>query len=55
MSQQDVEVTDAEEALDAAEGGQDDGAAADAELSDLELEGDIAADYVRRPAGHRGS
>ena len=28
MSQQDVEVTDAEEALDAAEGGQDDGDAA---------------------------
>ena len=46
MSQQDVEVTDAEEALDAAEGGQDDGAPAGTKLSDLEREGDIAADYV---------
>ena len=46
MSQQDVEVTDAEEALDAAEGSQDDGASASTQLSDLELEGDIAADYV---------
>src|SRR5439155_7896054 len=46
VSQQDVEVTDAEEALDAAEGGQDAEDAASAELSDLELEGDIAADYV---------
>ena len=41
MSQQDVEVTDAEEALDAAEGGQDDGASASTQLSDLELEGDL--------------
>ena len=46
MSQQDVEVTDAEEVLDGAEDGQDAEDAADAELSDLELEGDIAADYV---------
>ena len=49
MSQQDVEVTDAEEALDGAEDGQDDQDAEDgqdAELSDLEFEGDIAADYV---------
>jgi spoIIIJ-associated protein len=61
VSQQDVEVTDAEEVLDDAEDGQDvddveDGQDAedtrDAEgsdgdqLSDLELEGDIAADYV---------
>jgi len=52
VSQQDVEVTDAEEALDGAEDGQDAEDAAggedgqDAELSDLELEGDIAADYV---------
>ena len=46
MSQQDVEVTDAEEALDATEGGQDDGAPASTQLSDLEFEGDIAADYV---------
>ena len=61
MSQQDVEVTDAEEVLDDAEDGQDvddveDGRDAedtrDAEVSDgdqlndLELEGDIAADYV---------
>ena len=52
MSQQDVEVTDAEEALDAAEeldaaeDGPDVGSAASTQLSDLELEGDIAADYV---------
>ena len=55
MSQQDVEVTDAEEALDGAEDGQDVDDAQDAEdagasdgdqLNDLELEGDIAADYV---------
>jgi spoIIIJ-associated protein len=52
VSQQDVEVTDAEEALDAAEeldaaeDGQDVGSAASTQLSDLELEGDIAADYV---------
>jgi spoIIIJ-associated protein len=57
VSQQDVEVTDAEEvldgagdgeALDGAEDGQDADADADAstQLSDLELEGDIAADYV---------
>ena len=46
MSQQDVEVTDAEEALDATEGGQDDGAPSSTQLSDLEFEGDVAADYV---------
>ena len=46
MSQQDVEVTDAEEALDGVEDGRDAEDAADPELSDLELEGDIAADYV---------
>ena len=51
MSQQDVEVSDAEEALEGAEGAEDGGelegsAEDDAELSDLELEGDIAADYV---------
>ena len=46
MSQQDVEVTDAEEALDGAEDGQDADADASTQLSDLELEGDIAADYV---------
>jgi spoIIIJ-associated protein len=61
VSQQDVEVTDAEEVLDHAEDGQDvddvedgqdaedtqDAEASDGDrLSDLELEGDIAADYV---------
>jgi spoIIIJ-associated protein len=49
VSQQDVEVTDAEEALDDAEGGQDaeDVEASDSDqLSDLEFEGDIAADYI---------
>ena len=46
MSQQDVEVTDAEEVLDGAEDGQDADADASTPLSDLELEGDIAADYV---------
>jgi spoIIIJ-associated protein len=46
VSQQDVEVTDAEEALDATEGDQDAGIPASTQLSDLELEGDIAADYV---------
>jgi spoIIIJ-associated protein len=61
VSQQDVEVTDAEEVLDDAEDGQDvddvedgqdaedtqDAEASDGDqLSDLELEGDIAADYV---------
>ena len=52
MSQQDVEVTDAEEAFDAAADvdapDSPDGAALDAaaKLNDLELEGDIAADYV---------
>ena len=50
MSQQDVEVSDAEEALEGAEGAEDggelEGSADTAELSDLELEGDIAADYV---------
>jgi len=44
VSQQDVEVTDAEDVLDGAEDGQD--ADASTPLSDLELEGDIAADYV---------
>jgi spoIIIJ-associated protein len=39
VSQQDVEVTDAEEALEEVED-------AAPQLSDLELEGDIAADYV---------
>jgi spoIIIJ-associated protein len=52
VSQQDVEVTDAEEAFDAdavADGDAPEGEAAEgdaASLSDLELEGDIAADYV---------
>jgi spoIIIJ-associated protein len=62
VSQQDVEVTDAEEVLDDAEDGRDveDGQDAEAsggrgsddegsdgdKLNDLELEGDIAADYV---------
>ena len=50
MSQQDVEVSDAEEALEVAEGPEADGelggSADTAQLSDLELEGDIAADYV---------
>ena len=46
MSQQDVEVTDAEEVLNGAEDGQDADADASTQLSDLELEGDIAADYV---------
>jgi spoIIIJ-associated protein len=46
VSQQDVEVTDAEEALDDAEGGQDAGESGSDQLSDLELEGDIAADYI---------
>jgi spoIIIJ-associated protein len=55
VSQQDVDVTDAEEALDvdvaAADGeasGDPDGAERDdgAKLNDLEFEGDIAADYV---------
>jgi spoIIIJ-associated protein len=53
VSQQDVEVTDAEEALDDVAPGADapddpDGSALDddAKLNDLELEGDIAADYV---------
>ena len=46
MSQQDVEVTDAEEALDDAEGGQDAEESGGDQLSDLELEGDIAADYI---------
>ena len=46
MSQQDVEVTDAEEVLDGAEDGQDADADASTQLSDLEFEGDIAADYV---------
>jgi len=39
VSQQDVEVTDAEEALEEVED-------AAAKMNDLELEGDIAADYV---------
>jgi spoIIIJ-associated protein len=46
VSQQDVEVTDAEEALDDAEGGQDAEESGSDQLSDLELEGDIAADYI---------
>jgi len=46
VSQQDVEVTDAEEVLDGAEDGQDTDADASTQLSDLEFEGDIAADYV---------
>jgi spoIIIJ-associated protein len=48
VSQQDVEVTEPEEALEAvAEGTSEAGGSADsAQLSDLELEGDIAADYV---------
>ncbi len=56
MSQQDVEVTDVEEVLEVTEDAEDDGelgestaleGSADApRLSDLELEGDIAADYV---------
>jgi spoIIIJ-associated protein len=59
VSQQDVEVTDAEEVLDDAEDGdvedgdaedgqegQDAGASDGDQLNDLELEGDIAADYV---------
>ena len=52
MSQQDVEVTDAEEVLDIEDsddaGGSDDSGGSDdaPQLRDLELEGDIAADYV---------
>src|SRR5712671_1388676 len=47
VSQQDVEVTDAEESFEEDETlGAVGGSAADAELSDLEVEGDIAADYV---------
>jgi spoIIIJ-associated protein len=56
VSQQDVEVTDAEEVLEAAEDAEDaralggstplEGSADSPQLSDLELEGDIAADYV---------
>ena len=46
MSQQDVQVTDAEEVLDEDGGDQDAGVPEGAGLSDLELEGDIAADYV---------
>ena len=50
MSQQDVEVTDAEDVLDSAEDAEDagspEGSARITQLSDLELEGDIAADYV---------
>ena len=46
MSQQDVEVTDAEEVLDGAEDGQDADADASTQLSDLEQEGEIAADYL---------
>ncbi len=42
MSQQDVEVTDADETLEDVEGLDD----AAGQLSDLEVEGDIAADYV---------
>jgi spoIIIJ-associated protein len=47
VSQQDVEVTDAEESLEEDVGGSEAvGSGDDAQLSDLELEGDIAADYV---------
>jgi spoIIIJ-associated protein len=48
VSQQDVEVTDAEGDLGITEDAADAGEPADAaqQLSDLELEGDIAADYV---------
>ncbi len=56
VSQQDVEVTDAEEVLEAAEDAEDaralrgstplEGSEDSPQLSDLELEGDIAADYV---------
>ena len=50
MSQQDVEVTDPEEVLDvngdAGESGPSEDSADAPRLSDLELEGDIAADYV---------
>jgi spoIIIJ-associated protein len=50
VSQQDVEVTDPEEVLDitedAGESGASEGPADGPRLSDLELEGDIAADYV---------
>jgi len=46
VSQQDVEVTDAEEVFDGAEDGQDADTDASTQLSDLEFEGDIAADYV---------
>ncbi len=43
MSQQDVEITDVEEVLDAVE---DDDVEDAPSLRDLELEGDVAADYV---------
>ncbi len=51
MSQQDVEVTDVEEVLGGAADDADDAGAPgestdEAQLGDLELEGDIAADYV---------
>jgi len=50
VSQQDVEVTDAEDVLDSVQDAEDtgspEGSARAAQLSDLELEGDIAADYV---------
>ena len=48
MSQQDVEVTDEEEELDGDEGGRGRRGIRRTrpELNDLELEGDIAADYV---------
>jgi len=48
LSQQDVEVDDVADELEDAEesGGPEDLEDADAQLSDLELEGDIAADYV---------
>ena len=48
MSQQDVEVDDVADELEDAEepGGPEGLEGASAELSDLELEGDIAADYV---------
>jgi len=46
VSQQDVEVTDAKGVLGIDEDSQDAGTSASSQLSDLELEGDIAADYV---------
>ena len=50
MSQQDVEVTDAEDVLDEVED-----IPQTPQLSDLELEGDIAADYVANQLVRAGS